>query len=811
MDVLEGDRKRIVDRGLEVEAVPSCGEACAGDGQRIDVDGLDDAGARLFCRQGRKPRPAPEIDDRTVLNIDSRIEHEPREGLRTRPRHREVGRIDGCTERALERLPKRHGIVDGEERDLRDERGRTPRGVSDEGAKDRIVFIPHGASCSTHLYECVCSRQECIMHDPVENHVEEQLVACARALCIAGSMSREEAERTLIGAGLERAIAAMRAALLEAPFSDDVDTGRIALLLGAMKARDAIPEVLYRLGSTGARASERASLVRALAEIIDGRDAFDDRVRDVLEILVADPDRTVRAFAALAFGALGDARSRPRVEALLRDADPFVRGNAEQALSHFAPDENDGAPVDFASLVADANEKGGAMLPWLTDLGDPRRPVREAAIARLVAARQEAVPFLIDKLNQPLTRARIAAARALGQIQAPAAVVPLVIAATSQAGTSEEEELRAVSLRALANSLTGLEEGIARTLLPLADDKDPFVRAGALLCLGRLSDRAGIRAIVRALHDSAPFVVESAAIALSEGVREEDEDIVLPLLGVLDGRPSRGMSALVEAVLIALSRISLSNPALTVRVRHRVRREVHGPTAAIRRASLALLENLFSEDDPPPLVVLDDALVRLADEHPEVRVCAASFLARHLEPGMTGIVPVFEKALARRERTLSLLCLEALARQKSVAARQAIDDVTNDTDGEVAERARMLALTFGEVVDEWTFRPKTSGGEKPARGVSQRPPERPSRVRPVAEGAGTVVEARDAPVEAKAAPVDADDGSSLAKPAPEGEQTRAALGADSKSVVDDAPAGAGEPEAKSEDAGGDVVIARFDQ
>jgi len=591
------------------------------------------------------------------------------------------------------------------------------------------------------------------MSDSVEHKASpspsEPLVACARALSAPSSMSREEAERTLIAAGREAAISAMRAALLELPIDDEVDTSRLALLLGAMKARDALAEILHRLSSTTARASERAALVRALAEIVDGRDAFDDRVRDVLEILVGDADRTVRAFSALAFGALGDARSRPRVETLLHDPDPFVRGNAEQALKRFAPVENEGAPVDFAALVAQANEQGGALLPWLTDLGDPRRQVRDAAVARLVAAKREAVPHLIDKLNQPLARARVAAARALGQIQAQEAVGPLVIAATSHASTPEEEELRAVSLRALANCLTGLEEGIAKTLLPLVDDKDPFVRAGALLCLGRLSDRSGIRAIVRSLSDAAPFVVESAAIALSEGVREEDTEIVLPLLDVLDGRPTRGMSALVEAVLIALSRIALTNPALVVRVRHRVRREVHGATAAIRRAALALTENLYAEDDPPPLVVLDDALVRLADEHPEVRVCAASFLARHLEPGMTGVVVVIARALARHERTLSLLCLDALHRHRTVAARHAVEEAVVDPDPEVAERARTIALTMGELVDEWTFVSKARPVEKPARAESQRP-ARASRVRPVSDGA--TVEAKDA-VEAKEAPV----------------------------------------------------------
>src|SRR5690606_2361035 len=106
-----------------------------------------------------------------------------------------------------------------------------------------------------------------------------------------------------------------------------------------------------------------------------------------------------------------------------------------------------------------------------------------------------------------------------------------------------------------------------------------------------------------------------------------------------DASGARAAPALREAILIALSRIAIETPGLRVRVRHRVRREVSGPTAAVRKASLALLERLFSDDDPPPLPVLDEALIRLTDNHPEVRIVAASFLARHLEPGFTGAVP----------------------------------------------------------------------------------------------------------------------------------------------------------------------------
>jgi len=571
--------------------------------------------------------------------------------------------------------------------------------------------------------------------------------------------TREAAERTLLSARDEAGVFLARAIVqgLAQSSIDDGILGRIALLLGALRARDGLP-ALFQATSAELGADDRALVARALAEILDGRDAFDDRARDAVERLAKAEDRYSRAFAARAFGALGDERSRARIEALASDDDAHVRDAAARELRRSDRAQAEAAASgtgldDFAALVAAANDEGGQLKPWLDDLGDFRRAVRDAAVVHLVKAGKGSIPFLIEKLNQPIALPRIGAAQALGSIQAPEAAGPLLVAANAPADTDEERELVPVALRALANCLTGVEEGLSAGLLPLAQGTDRFVRAAALLCLGRIADRAGTVAVVEALTDPDPFVVESASIALSEGVREEDSALVLPLLAAYDHTHGKAQAALREAILIALTRIQIADAGLRVRVRHRVRREISGPTAAIRKAALALLERLHSDEDPPSLPIVDDALLRLKDPHPEVRVVAGSFLAQHLPPGFSGAVPRLIEACLRKERTLSLLACETLRRHDTPAAREALLAITKMEDSDVAIRAAELVEGFKPAATEWTFRKKTTARPAArARTEAQKPkpePARPSRVRAVPEDAaptgdtsGNVVEAR---------------------------------------------------------------------
>lgn len=573
---------------------------------------------------------------------------------------------------------------------------------------------------------------------------DEALTSARKLLSSPTKEIRERAEASLLQAR-ERAVPFLMDALTDDDGIGPSPIPRAALLLCALKARAALP-ALYAVVESGGRGDDDLAFVaRALAELLDGQDAFDDRARMSLEKLAASRDRSTRAFAAQAYGALGDLRSKARVQSLARDSDPWVREKASAVLARLAETEAlaQQDPVDFAALVDQAHAQGGALKSALDDLGDVRRPVRANAVAELVRAGKVAVPFLLDKLNQPYTRARIGAALALGQLQATEAAGPLLIAATAPAGTAEEQELRAVALRSLAGCLTGMEEGLAASILPLAADKDRFVRAAALLSLGRLADRQGLKAIVAAILEDDPFVVESAAVALSEGVREEDIDIVLPLLAALDKQRAGG--AVKEAILLALSRVTIEAPALRVRVRHRVRREVSGTTASTRKAAIALLERLYQSDegDPPPLPLLDDVLTRLGDDHPEVRIVAAAFLRAHLEPGMTGAVSTLSAALRRGERTVSLLVLEALRRHDTPEAKAAIEAARGHD--ALSARAGELLAGFEPSSSTWQHQPKTQASPLPPRPESSRPaPGVTPRVRPPTndDARGTVVEAR---------------------------------------------------------------------
>lgn len=554
---------------------------------------------------------------------------------------------------------------------------------------------------------------------------------------------KEAAERTLLRAQSEGVAALVRG--LEKP-TEEVPTvlkAKLALMLGAMKARDALG-VLFRLCADAFTPGElKAYLARAAAEIVDGRDAFDETIRTFLEEWSTSEEPLMRAAAAQAFAGLGDLRSKSRLEALASDENPWVReqaeiglrqvGHAEQELE--APNWN-----DFAAMAKAAEDDGGKLKPWLDDLGDARRAVRDAAATQLVAAGREAVPFLIEKLNQPEALPRIGAAQALGRLQAAEAAGPLLIAATAPARTHVEEELVPVALRALANSLTGTEEGLSATLLPLAKHDDRFVRAAALLCLGRIPDRAAIRAVVEALADADAYVVESAAIALSEGVREEDIELVDPLLRVLAQATGNTSAALREAILIALSRIEVAEPAWQIRIRHFVRHEISGPTASTRKAAIALLDRMYRPDDPPPLTVLDDVMMRLRDEHPEVRVVAAAFLGQHLMPGFTEAVRFLCDAIDREERTLTLLCMEALRRHDTPTAKAALEALTADEDESIRTRAEELLLDFAPAHEEWRFESKARPIEDaPPLAESQKPrfasAVRPKRVRAVDGGA----------------------------------------------------------------------------
>jgi len=451
------------------------------------------------------------------------------------------------------------------------------------------------------------------------------------------------------------------------------------------------------------------------------------------------------------------------------DLEALVAGHVSTATS--TPTHHEPPPgaltIDFEALVSQHAAAHATTTPaepppsadelLLRRLRDPRWTERQKAVDAVVVRGRDLVPDLIERLGTD-PAARVGICLALSRLQAPEAASALLMVATGDAPTQEARDLQALALKALAHSLTGTEEGVAPALLPLLKSPDPFVRSGAVVCLGRLADRVGARAAALLLaKDPHSEVKKAAAIAISESVREDHTDLVLPLLAILVGMPSPPAEG-VEAILIALARIDLHEPPVKVRVRHRVRRLVFGFTAAQRRLAVTVLDRCYDESDPPPPWVVEDVLSRLADVAPDVRLVAASFVARFLAPGHADAVRRLEDALERSERGVSFLVCDALRRHDTPLARAALEATAHgDPDEAVRQHAAGLLAGYVPAHSEWgraPLPPSTLKAATPASSVaaaapspststSTSEPPRPRRVRAAGEGAGDVVVPKD--------------------------------------------------------------------
>jgi HEAT repeat protein len=558
-------------------------------------------------------------------------------------------------------------------------------------------------------------------------------------------------------------------------------------------------------------APTRASIVPALARVGDA--ACVDELR---RLAVADADAEVKRLAAAALASLPSSVVAPVAPAVVTPVapavvTPVVSSSAPTARVAPAPASTTAAAlppgavaIDFAAMLASTSStsptattspattaprgptttvpEGGMVFdieamvkaqqsspsspppppPLSPDeqriarLRDPRWTERARAIDDVVARGREIVPLLVERLGADAA-ARMGICLALARLQAPEAVSALLLLATGEARTGDERDVQAVALKALANCLTGSEQGISAPLLPLLKSSDPFVRAGAVLCLGRLADRVGPRAATLLLATDADVdVKKAAAVALAESVREEDVDLVPAWLGALQAIPRPPVEGQ-EALLVALARVDIAagpqNAPWRVRARHRVRPLVFGATSSLRRLAVTVLDRCYAEDDPPPPWVVEDVFSRLGDASADVRVVAAAFVARFLEPGFTGAVARLEDALEKDERTVSLLCLEALRRHGTQLAKDALAAAAaSDPDVDVRARAASLLTGFAPTHAEWkptaALPPSSSASSSSSGATDVQPPSSPStsrRVRPAGTGSGDVVEARDAP------------------------------------------------------------------
>jgi hypothetical protein len=181
-----------------------------------------------------------------------------------------------------------------------------------------------------------------------------------------------------------------------------------------------------------------------------------------------------------------------------------------------------------------------------------------------------------------------------------------------------------------------------------------------------------------------------------------------------------------EAILIAMSRIRIEVPGLRVRVRHHARKLIFGQTSSMRRGAIALLETLFDDHDPPPVSVVDDVMSRLRDNHPDVRMVAASFLSRHMMAGMPGAVVVVVAAITKHqhvESPMATVLLDALRRIDTNEARLAVASIAQGTSPLHSAAHAMMAVEWQPSAAAWldSMPPTAVAAELPKRRTSSGP------------------------------------------------------------------------------------------
>lgn len=211
--------------------------------------------------------------------------------------------------------------------------------------------------------------------------------------------------RVLVAAAVaDPASAAVAAVLVKA--AADKDEYTRAAAAAALGKLDPLPpdalQALLKLAQTDSLHVVRAAAVRALAEA--GPRAKPARAE--LESLSNNASPGVRLWAKVAIAAVdGDVQSAAgAVRAALADPDLMMRIAAAECLLLLGP-----TPADLPPLMALLKEPVA-------------REAAVRAIGRLGAAAKEAVPPLAELLDDRDSRVRIAAAEALGQIGAPAAL-----------------------------------------------------------------------------------------------------------------------------------------------------------------------------------------------------------------------------------------------------------------------------------------------------------------------------------------------------------------------------------------------------
>ncbi|MCX4958793.1 fumarate reductase/succinate dehydrogenase flavoprotein subunit [Streptomyces virginiae] len=234
---------------------------------------------------------------------------------------------------------------------------------------------------------------------------------------------------------------------------------------------------------------------------------------------LTDPDPAVRAAAVAALGETVPAGAGPALAARLADAEPGVRAAAAAALRELVevlPGGPElGAGLRTALAVPDAAVRSAALEAlralrlgdaelYAASLADADPEVRIHAVRALVSV--DAVPELAAATADPAREVRVAVAKGLASVHAPAPAPldPLL--------ADPDPLVRGAALAALARA--GCPDGYARTAVAALADAAWQVRAGAATGLSAATAEAAVPALAKALADANADVRKAAVLTL---------------------------------------------------------------------------------------------------------------------------------------------------------------------------------------------------------------------------------------------------------------------------------------------------------
>jgi HEAT repeat protein len=240
--------------------------------------------------------------------------------------------------------------------------------------------------------------------------------------------------------------------------------------------------------------------------------------------LLEDPrgEPSGRVAAATALGAIGDSRAAGPLLVALKDANVYVRAEAEKALALLkAPP----APRDAVNLLRDpsprvraeaAQKLGEARDPEVTSrliaaLNDNENEVRQAAIRSLARHKDaRSVRLLTAALDSPSFQTRQGAVAALG-LMGDAAATPVLLSRLKD----QNGAVRAEAVRALGR----LGQAEEPAVLDTTRDPDPTVRLALVETLAPLKSAEAVNTLRRLSRDPTPEVRSAAILALGGPVR----------------------------------------------------------------------------------------------------------------------------------------------------------------------------------------------------------------------------------------------------------------------------------------------------